>query len=156
MRYAPERHHRHSIRLKNYDYTRMGAYFVTLCTRNRTCLFREIVAGEMRLNEYGEMVAESWRWLATQYDYVELDEWVVMPNHLHGIIVITGGDRKGSGGTDGSDGRSGDGDTDGFDVTGGSRGRAVREPPYHHCTDRHCATATPTVPNPPQPPNGAT
>ncbi|WP_371821117.1 hypothetical protein [Chloracidobacterium sp. D] len=119
MRYDPERHHRRSIRLKDCDYTRMGAYFVTLCTQGRVCLFGEIVAGEMRLNEYGEIVAESWRWLATQYDYVELDEWVVMPNHLHGIIVITGDGRNGSGGTDGSDGRGGDDVADGFDVTGG-------------------------------------
>jgi len=91
MRYDPGKHHRRSIRLKGYDYTRAGAYFITVVTRDRVCLFGEVVDGEMRLNPFGEIVAESWRWLATQYDYVELDAWVVMPNHLHGIIVITDG-----------------------------------------------------------------
>lgn len=96
MQYDPERHHRRSIRLQGYDYTRAGAYFVTICTQNREHLFGEVVTGEMRLNEMGRIVAETWRWLATQYDYVELDEWIVMPNHLHGIIVITDNCRGGS------------------------------------------------------------
>jgi REP element-mobilizing transposase RayT len=97
MRYDPERHHRRSIRLKGYDYTQAGAYFVTIVTQDRACLFGEIVEGEVQLNPFGEIVAESWRWLAMQYDYVELDEWVIMPNHLHGIIVITdNGSRGGS------------------------------------------------------------
>ena len=89
MRYDPNKHHRRSIRLKGYDYTRAGVYFVTIVTQNRACLFGHIVAGEVRLNAFGQVVAETWQWLATQYDYVELDEWVVMPNHLHGIIIIT-------------------------------------------------------------------
>lgn len=89
MRYDPNKHHRRSIRLKGYDYTRAGVYFVTIVTQNRACLFGHIVAGEVRLNAFGQVVAETWQWLATQYDYVELDEWVVMPNHLHGIVVIT-------------------------------------------------------------------
>ncbi|QUW01469.1 transposase [Chloracidobacterium sp. MS 40/45] len=90
MRYDPERHHRRSIRLKDYDYTRMGAYFVTLCTRNRTCLFGEIVAGEMRLNEYGEIVQEEWFRSAEIRREIVLfsDEFVVMPNHIHGIVRI--------------------------------------------------------------------
>ena len=88
MKYDPDKHRRRSIRLKNYDYTQVGAYFVTICTSNRECLFGEIVDGEMRLNEWGEVVAQTWRWLTQQYWYVELDEWVVMPNHLHGIITI--------------------------------------------------------------------
>jgi putative transposase len=89
MRYDPNKHHRRSIRLKGYDYTQAGVYFVTIVTQNRACLFGHIVAGEVRLNAFGQVVAETWLWLATQYDYVELDEWVVMPNHLHGIVVIT-------------------------------------------------------------------
>jgi REP element-mobilizing transposase RayT len=89
MRYDPNKHHRRSIRLKGYDYTQAGVYFVTIVTQNRACLFGDIVAGEVRLNAFGQAVAETWLWLATQYGYVELDECVVMPNHLHGIIIIT-------------------------------------------------------------------
>ena len=96
MRYDLERHHRRSIRLKGYDYTQAGAYFVTIVTQGRECLFGEIVEGEVRLNPLGEIVGESWRWLGMQYDYVELDEWRIMPNHLHGIIVIIDDGRGGS------------------------------------------------------------
>ena len=89
MRYDPNKHHRRSIRLKGYDYTQAGVYFVTIVTQNRACLFGDIVAGEVRLNAFGQAVAETWLWLGTQYGYVELDEWVVVPNLLHGIIIIT-------------------------------------------------------------------
>lgn len=84
-----ERHNRRSIRLKGYDYTRDGVYFVTICTRGRACVFGSVVDGETRLNEYGRAVADCWTWLAERYPYVHLDQWVVMPNHTHGIIVIT-------------------------------------------------------------------
>ena len=97
MTYDPERHHRRSIRLKGYDYAQAGAYFVTICTQDRACLFGDVVDGKMRLNDAGRMVAESWQWLAMQYDYIQLDESVIMPNHMHGIIVVTdGGGRGGS------------------------------------------------------------
>lgn len=89
-------HRRRSIRLHGYDYSQTGAYFVTICTQNRECLFGEIVDGDMRLNETGRIVADSWEWLAEQYDHVSLDEYVVMPNHAHGIIVITDDCRGGS------------------------------------------------------------
>ncbi len=85
----PDRPRPSSLRLKGYDYTQPGAYFVTICTQNRECLFGEIVGGIVKLNEYGNIVAQSWQWLQQQYSYVELDTWVIMPNHLHGIIVIT-------------------------------------------------------------------
>jgi putative transposase len=88
MPYNPARHHRRSIRLRGHDYTRAGAYFVTICVQNRECLFGNVVDGNVRLNGLGRIAAECWEWLAEQYFYVELDEWVVMPNHLHGIIVI--------------------------------------------------------------------
>ena len=91
MRYDPEKHHRRSIRLQGYDYSRAGAYFVTLCTQNRECLFGDVVDGETRLNPVGQIAGDAWKWLASQYDYVELDEWVIMPNHLHGIIIISDG-----------------------------------------------------------------
>ena len=87
---------RRSIRLKGYDYAQTGAYFVTLCTQNRKCLFGDIVDGKMVLNDAGRAVFDTWQWLGTQYDYVELDEWMIRPNHMHGIIVITGGGRGGS------------------------------------------------------------
>jgi len=92
MSYDPYKHRRRSIRLKAYDYTQAGAYFVTMCTRNRERLFGRIVDGEMHLNQHGRIVAGCWEWLSKQYAYADIDEWVIMPNHLHGIIGITDGD----------------------------------------------------------------
>jgi len=88
-RYDPERHHRRSIRLGGYDYSQPGAYFVTICTRERELLFGEASEGRMFLNAHGQLVAECWSWLSRRYPYVNLDARVVMPNHLHGILVIT-------------------------------------------------------------------
>ena len=94
--YNPEKHHRRSIRLKGYDYTAAGAYFIPICTHQRERLFGTIEHGEMRLSALGQVVADTYLWLATQYPYVHLDQWVVMPNHLHGIIVWTNvNDRRG-------------------------------------------------------------
>ncbi|MGQ9928667.1 MAG: transposase, partial [Chloroflexaceae bacterium] len=81
--------HRRSIRLKGYDYAQAGAYFVTICTQNRECLFGEVVNGEMRLNTYGAAVLGAWQDLPNHYPNVTLDAFVVMPNHVHGIIVLT-------------------------------------------------------------------
>jgi len=72
---------RRSIRLQDYDYSQPGAYFVTVCALDRGCLFGDVRGGIMALNELGEIVAESWQWLERQYEYVKIDEWVVMPNH---------------------------------------------------------------------------
>lgn len=80
--------HRVRLRLRNYDYSQPGAYFVTLCVHHRTCLFGNIDNSAMRLSEVGNLVTESWLWLAKQYHYVTLDSFIVMPNHLHGIVVI--------------------------------------------------------------------
>ncbi len=90
MRYDPQNHHRRSIRLKGYDYTQPGAYFITICTKDRAHLFGEVVNGEMRLNDAGRIVWEEWFKTATLRPYVQLneDEFVVMPNHIHGIIWI--------------------------------------------------------------------
>jgi REP element-mobilizing transposase RayT len=88
MLFNPEFHHRRSIRLKDYDYSRSGAYFVTICVRQRECLFGEIKSGEMHLNKYGRMVEASWDDLPNHYHHVEIDESIVMPNHIHGIIVL--------------------------------------------------------------------
>jgi putative transposase len=97
MKYDPTRHHRRSIRLKGYDYSRPGAYFITLCTQDRFCLFGEVVDGEMRLNDPGRLVRTEWEMLPRRFPNVELDAFVVMPNHLHGIIVIIDANRVGAG-----------------------------------------------------------
>jgi putative transposase len=87
MFYDPDKHHRRSIRLKGYDYSGPGAYYITLCTQERQCLFGEILKGKMRLNEMGHSVAYTWNDLPNHYP-VTLDACVVMPNHLHGILVL--------------------------------------------------------------------
>jgi REP element-mobilizing transposase RayT len=89
MAYDPSKHHRRSIRLKGYDYARAGAYFITICTRDRACIFGDVAAGKMRLNELGKIVQATWNHLPDHYQ-VELDAFVVMPNHVHGIVVIPG------------------------------------------------------------------
>jgi REP element-mobilizing transposase RayT len=61
---------------------------VTACTKGRACLFGEVVSGELQLSEVGRIVTETWAWLTIQYPYVELDVFVIMPNHIHGIIVV--------------------------------------------------------------------
>ena len=88
MKFNPIYHHRRSIRLPGYDYSFPGVYFITICTQNRECLFGDVMDGNMVLNEWGMVVVESWQWLAIQYNYVKLDKWILMPNHLHGIIII--------------------------------------------------------------------
>ena len=75
--------------MKGYDYTRDGAYFVTLCTQGRERVFGTVVNGEMRPNKCGREVARCWTWLAERHPYVYLDEYIVMPDHTHAIIVIT-------------------------------------------------------------------
>ncbi len=85
------RRNRRSIRLQGYDYSKAGAYFVTICTLGRKCLFGNIVNGRMHLNAAGRIVAEEYLKTAAIRDNIELDEWVVMPNHFHGILVITDG-----------------------------------------------------------------
>ena len=77
-----------SIRLKDFDYTLPAGYFLTFNTWKWERLFGEIINGEMRLSPAGELVADTWHWLARQYHYVRLDAWVLMPDHFHGILVI--------------------------------------------------------------------
>ncbi len=88
MTYHPDIHHRRTIRLRDYDYSSAGAYFVTICTGQRECLFGEVVGGVMRVNECGQTVTTIWDSLPQRYPGLEVDAFVVMPNHLHGIIVI--------------------------------------------------------------------
>ncbi len=88
MKYNPKKHHRHSIRLKYYDYSSPGAYFITICTKNRACLFGNIVNGKMILNEYGKIAHDEWLKTEIIRPRVKLDSFVIMPNHIHGIIIL--------------------------------------------------------------------
>ena len=83
QKYDAEKYHRRSIRLKGYDYSQEGAYFVTVCTHNRECIF-----GEVLLNEFGKIVESVWFDLPKHYPNVELDAFVIMPNHVHGIMIV--------------------------------------------------------------------
>ena len=83
---------RQSIRLKGYDYSQPGAYFVTICTQNRLCHFGEIAGGEVRLNAMGEMIERQWNRVGAKFLAVQLDEHIVMPNHLHAIVLMVGAD----------------------------------------------------------------
>jgi REP element-mobilizing transposase RayT len=82
-------HHRHSIRLKGYDYSRAGVYFVTIVTWGRLMVFGKIENGEMKLNRYGEIVQKWWDDIPNHFPNVETGAFVIMPNHVHGIIIIT-------------------------------------------------------------------
>lgn len=87
-RYNPEIHRRRSIRLREYDYSQEGQYFITLCAHNREYLFGEIIAGGMILNDAGTIVQTQWTNLHLKYPNIELHKFVVMPNHFHGILQI--------------------------------------------------------------------
>ena len=89
-KYNPKIHHRKSIRLKGYDYSQAGFYFVTICCQHRACLFGGIVDGAMILNDAGKMVINEWLKLKKRFKNIELQEYVVMPNHFHGIVEIVG------------------------------------------------------------------
>ena len=81
-------YHRRSIRLKGYDYTQPGGYFVTVVAFRRECLFGEILNERMILNGYGKIVDECWQAIPVHFPNIELGIYVIMPNHLHGIIII--------------------------------------------------------------------
>ncbi len=91
MSYDPDRHHRRSIRLRDYDYSQAGAYFVTICIYNRECLLGEIDGDGVRLVRSGQIVTETWDKMPLRFALIELDAFVVMPNHVHGIMVISQG-----------------------------------------------------------------
>lgn len=88
MTYNPTIHRRQSIRLQGYDYSQAGAYFITICTHNRAPLFGEIIDGVMVLNTAGQIVEKYWCAIPEHFPQVTLDEFVVMPNHVHGIITV--------------------------------------------------------------------
>jgi putative transposase len=91
MKYDPKVHHRRSIRLLGYDYRNIGAYFVTMVTFQRECLLGDVVNGEIRLSRLGQIVEEEWLRTGEVRRNVELDGFVIMPNHLHVILAITSG-----------------------------------------------------------------
>ncbi len=89
MKHSSDRKYRKLIRLKDYDYSQPGAYFVTICTKDRECLFGEIVEGDLRLNQFGQLVSGIWNKITNHFPGVELDAFIAMPNHVHGILIIT-------------------------------------------------------------------
>jgi REP element-mobilizing transposase RayT len=106
-RYNPVIHHRRSIRLQRYDYSKAGLYFITICSAGRAYLFGEIMDGVMHLNDEGKIVEAEWLRTPEIRADVTLDAFVVMPNHMHGIVVITS-DRVGDVGNAGDVGDVGD------------------------------------------------
>ncbi len=88
MSFDSNKYHRRSIRLPGYDYSQVGAYFITICAKYRECIFGEIIDGEMQLNEMGELVQYEWYRSADIRCEITLDTFVIMPNHIHGIIHI--------------------------------------------------------------------
>ena len=93
--YNPEIHHRRSIRLKGYDYSSQGAYFVTLCCENRQHRFGEISESQMELTHCGQIATEWMENLPTKFPTIEIDEYIIMPDHIHAIISIRTGNPRG-------------------------------------------------------------
>src|SRR5262245_26267674 len=88
-KYDPAIHHRRSIRLQDYDYTQPGWYFITICTHLQECLFGDVIEGQPELNTLGCIVDTCWNEIPIHFPHIQLDTYVVMPNHLHGILEIT-------------------------------------------------------------------
>ena len=96
MKYNPNIHHRRSIRLKGYDYSQAGLYFVTICCQNRVCRLGRIENGEMILNDAGKMIEKWCAELSHKFSDIVVDTYIIMPNHFHAIVVNTGGGNYGS------------------------------------------------------------
>jgi putative transposase len=88
MKFNSDIHHRRSIRLKAYDYSQPGVYFVTVCTQNREPIFGHIQKSSMILNESGEMIKKWWEKIPIKFDNTKIDLYVIMPNHIHMILII--------------------------------------------------------------------
>ncbi len=136
MKFDPQKHHRRSIRLRGYDYSQAGAYFVTIVAWQREMLFGEIVDGEMVLNRYGQIVLNAWMDLPNHYHHAELGAFVIMPNHVHGIVVLN------DDGVVSDDGRGGSSITGGTispDETNAGRTTPLTEKirPYEPIKPRH-------------------
>ncbi len=96
MPYNPYIHHRRSLRLQGYDYSQAGWYFITICSHNREFLFGDIIDGEMKLNDAGKIADECWIEIPKHFPNAILHDYVVMPNHIHGIVELTGGNNVGA------------------------------------------------------------
>jgi putative transposase len=96
MPYDSVIHHRRSIRLPGYDYAQAGWYFITICTQHRKCLFGDIVDGQVWLNASGKMVQAVWCAIPLHYEGINIDTFVIMPNHLHGIMIIENNEKDGT------------------------------------------------------------
>jgi putative transposase len=90
-KFDPEKHHRRSIRMQKYDYSQSGAYYVTIVAWQRECVFGEVVNRDMALTKYGLVAKQQWEKLPKRFPNIELGAFIIMPNHMHGIIVITNG-----------------------------------------------------------------
>lgn len=91
--YDPHKQKRQSIRLKGYDYSQPGYYFITICAADKCCLFGNIIRSQMIMNKYGQIARREWIRTENLRDNVRLDEFVIMLNHVHGIIELTGSSR---------------------------------------------------------------
>jgi REP element-mobilizing transposase RayT len=123
--YNPDIHHRRSIRLKGYDYSQAGFYFVTICVQNHRCLFGKIKNGQMVLNPAGQMVEKWCSELSNKFPDIILDKYVIMPNHFHVIIVNTG---NGNGNGNNNDIKNKNGNIIGADL---------RVCPHNHCEHKN-------------------
>ncbi|HEY9639693.1 MAG TPA: transposase [Coleofasciculaceae cyanobacterium] len=88
MKYNPDKHYKRSLRLKGYDYSSPGAYFITICAHQRQCLFGAVMNGEMQLSEYGQIASNEWLRSQDIRQEINFDAWVIMPNHIHAIVLI--------------------------------------------------------------------
>ena len=88
MDYNPEEHHRRSIRLKGYDYTQEGGYFITICVQDHQCSFGRIIKSVLELSPIGKMAQKFWTEIPNHHSNVQLDEYIVMPNHIHGVLFL--------------------------------------------------------------------
>lgn len=98
MKFNPKIHHRRSIRLKGYDYSQAGLYFITICLEGRQCLFGKIENGEMMLNDAGKVANQCWLEIPNHFPDSVLHEHIIMPNHVHGIIELTRTDESSASG----------------------------------------------------------
>lgn len=89
MRYNSAKHNRRSIRLKGYNYNQAGLYFITICTYQKQCLFGSILDKQLVLTSFGKIASKCWQAIPKHFPKIELDEFVIMPNHIHGILIMT-------------------------------------------------------------------
>ena len=94
MKFNPDMPGRKHLRLKQFDYSQDGCYFITICVKNWESVFGEIEKNVMILNDYGRIANSQWLFLCNQYEYIQLHEYCIMPNHFHGIIEISAGNGR--------------------------------------------------------------